>query len=225
MSRELERTRSLSRMIAGFVHQFRSPLHIITSAGDTLAESSKIPEALKPEIDLMRRSAARLNTAVNHLLAFAKGEPLPWTENSINEPLNKVVDFLKEECLKRKVKLELKEETKLPLIRMQSSLLEEAILNFAMNGLEAMPQGGVLSLTSYVEGKKSCLRIQDTGQGMDARTLKKIGQAFSSGKKSGVGLGVYFACEILKTHKADVQFTSQPDQGTVVSIVFSIPTV
>jgi signal transduction histidine kinase len=218
---ELERARALSRMIAGFVHQFRTPLHIISSTGAMLADTPQMPEALKPELELLRRSADRLSESVSHLLAFAKGDPMPWTERSLNEPLNKVIDFLKDECRKRHVRLDLTEDPSLPPVRMQSALLEEAILNFAMNSLEAMPKGGILSLaTQAVENGKVRICINDTGVGMDAQAIKKLGQAFTSGKKAGMGLGVYFAFEILKRHKARAQFESAPGQWTIATLTF-----
>ena len=91
-----------------------------------------------------------------------------------------------------------------------------------MNGLEAMPQGGVLGLLTQksADGKSVRVIIGDTGQGMDARALKRLGQAFTTGKKEGTGMGVYFACEILKTHNAEPRFKSTVGEGTVVTLTF-----
>jgi signal transduction histidine kinase len=221
---ELERARTLTRMIAGFVHQFRTPLHIIASTSENLAEHSHMPKDMLPEMDLLRRSADRLHVAVSNLLAFAKGEPAEWTVGSVNEPLNKVADFLKEECRKRNVELDMRQESQLPLVRMQSVLLEEVFLNFAMNGLEAMPQGGVLGLLTQKGPDEKSIRviIGDTGLGMDERALKRLGQAFATGKKEGAGMGVYFACEILKTHHAEPRFKSTVGEGTVVTLTFPV---
>jgi signal transduction histidine kinase len=221
---ELERARTLTRMIAGFVHQFRTPLHIIASTGENLAEHSHMPKDMLPELDLLRRSTDRLHIAVSHLLAFAKGEPVEWADASVNEPLNKVADFLKEECRKRNVELDIRQELNLPLVRMQPALLEEVFLNFAMNGVEAMTQGGVLGLLTQKssDGKSVRVMIADTGSGMDERALKRLGQAFATGKKEGAGMGVYFACEILKTHHAVPSFKSTVGEGTVVTLTFPI---
>ena len=221
---ELERARTLTPMIAGFVHQLRTPLHIIGSTGENLAAHAHMPKDMLPELDLLRRSTDRMHTAVSHLLAFAKGEPVEWTVASVNEPLNKVADFLKEECNKRNVELDMRQTLELPLVRMQPALLEEVFLNFAMNGLEAMPQGGVLGLLTQKtpDGKFVRVIIGDTGEGMNERALKRLGQAFATGKKEGAGMGVYFACGILKTHKAEPRFKSTVGEGTVVTLTFPI---
>lgn len=219
---ELERARTLSRMIAGFVHQFRTPLHIIGSASAHVAEDPQLPATFKAELALIQRSTERLNTSVTNLLGFAKGEPSPWMQGSLNDPLNKVVDFLKDECRKRNVRLDLQENASLPPVRMQPALLEEAFLNFAMDSLEAMPGGGVLRLSTQSAPDQSGVRvcINDTGMGMTPNMLKRVGQAFATGKKTGIGLGVYFANEILKRHHARAHYESKPGEWTMLTLTF-----
>jgi len=220
--REIEQAQTLTRMIAGFVHQFRTPLHIISSAGSNLKDAAGIPASMRPEIDLICRSADRLKTAVQNLLTFAKGEEIPWTPNSVNTVINRVADFLKDECIKRGLKLELRQDASLSPIRMQLEWLEEAFLNFSMNSVEAMAPGGTLTIQSKKsdDGKRVIVVISDTGAGMTAGVIKHLGQAFQSGKKGGVGLGVYFALEILKRHKAKPVYTSVLGEGTTLTIAF-----
>src|SRR5687767_7586040 len=106
--RELTRYRTLGRMIPGFVHQFRTPLAVIASSTTNLAETAEFPVRFKPELELIQRSAERLRTSVQNLLNFAKGEEPEWVQESVNIPISRTIDFLKEECRKRNVRLDLR---------------------------------------------------------------------------------------------------------------------
>jgi len=219
--RDAERAQALARMMAGFVHQFRTPLHVIASSVEGMKQASDFPKSLESDRSLIERSVERLQTAVKNLLTFAKGDEIPWTERSINEPLNHAADFLKDECAKRKLKFEIKLDANLPRTRMQTEWLEEALMNFAVNGMEAMSAGGTLTISTERQKDKGVLvKIKDTGAGMTPAVIKHLGKAYSTGKKSGVGLGVYFATEILKKHKARLQYTSELGLGTTVHITF-----
>jgi signal transduction histidine kinase len=105
---------------------------------------------------------------------------------------------------------------------MQAALLEEAFLNFAMNAIEAMHADGTLELATELlpGGQNAGVRIRDTGPGMDPKTRKRFGKPFHTSKKSGMGLGVYFAFEVLKSHAAQTRVDSKPGQGTVITIIF-----
>jgi signal transduction histidine kinase len=209
-------------MIPGFVHQLRSPLHIVGSSAQNMADSGKIPDGCRADLELIRRAADRAQAAVQNLLLYSKGEDLPFTVESLNVPVNHAVDYLKEECRKRNIQLDLREELKIPAVRIQSILVEEAILNFAVNALDAMPKGGVLGLTTQAGPEQSDARvmISDTGVGMTPAAVKRFGKAFSTGKKEGMGLGVYFATEILKKHNAKLRVESRLGRGTTITLIF-----
>lgn len=212
----------LDRMIPGFVHQFRTPLAVIRSSADNLMANPALPAGLRPELDMIQRNAMRLQNAVQNLLAYAKGDPIPWSDDSVNLPLSRVIDYLKEACAKRQVSLVPHLAAALPPVRMQPSLLEEAFCNLSVNALEACSAGGTLEITSALlpDGQTIGVRIADTGAGMNAAQRRRFGKPYATGKKGGLGLGVYFAMRILKSHEALVRVESELEKGTTVTLLF-----
>jgi two-component system sensor histidine kinase HydH len=220
---EMARYKALGQMMAGFVHQFRTPLHVIQSSAAGLQESRLLLPKWRQQLEMIQRSAERLQASVGSLLAFSKGDTVPWTEGSLNRLIDAIFDYLEPECRKRKIQLEKHQNVNLPPIRMQTENLEEALLNLAVNAMEAMPKGGVLGLMTEVgaDGKSVQARITDQGMGMDAKLLRKVSKGLVTTKKTGVGLGLYFTRQILKHHHAALHITSQKAQGTTVTVTFA----
>jgi signal transduction histidine kinase len=219
--RESARIRSLGQMMAGFIHQFRTPLHVIQSSAAALTESN-LPPAVRTHLEMIQRSAERLQGSVQSLLTFAKGDAPPWSEGSINKVINAICDFLQEECKKRSVQLEKHQNAQLPPVRMRMELLEEAMLNLAVNGLEATRKGGILGLQTglSLDGKWVQVRISDQGKGIDPKVLKRKPSTFVTTKKNGVGLGLFFARQILQQHHAKLEVDSQKGKGTTFTVSF-----
>jgi len=220
---ELARYKALGQMMAGFVHQFRTPLHVIQSSVSNLRESRFLLPKWRMQLEMIQRSVERMQASVGSLLAFSKGDTVPWTEGSLNRLIDAICDYLEPECRKRKIQLEKRQNINLPPIHMQAENLEEALLNLAVNAMEAMPKGGTLVMATEFapDGKAVQARIIDQGMGMDAKLLRKVSKEFVTTKKTGVGLGLYFSRQILKHHHAKLHIASQKGRGTTVTVTFT----
>ena len=173
---------------------------------------------------MIGRGVERLQTSVQSLLKYVKGEPALWTIGSVNKTIDRICDFLQEECKKRSIQLDKREQSQIPDIRMQPELLEEALLNLAVNGMEATRRGGTLSLQTETtaDAKWVRVRISDQGRGMSPRQLKSPKTTFVTTKKNRMGSGPVFARKILQQHRAKVQIESQREKGTNVAIIFPV---
>lgn len=217
---ELERYKALGQMIGGFVHQLRTPIHVIQSNAEDLAGQNRFMPNFKPQAEMIARNAQRLEATVNALLSFVKGEKLPLHPAPLNETVDHLYGFLKHECQKRHVTLEKKLASQQSIMLDEYSL-QEALINFIMNALQAMPKGGTLTIVSEdLPGRKVQLQIRDTGSGMDSKTLAKLNTPFHTTKKGGVGLGVFFARKVLQRHHAKLTLLSKKGQGTTVRMIF-----
>ncbi len=216
---EVEKWKTLGRMVAGFVHQFRSPLQTIQTTTELLrGQKGLLPEQRQP-LDLIERSAGKLSRIVSHLLLYAKGEQPPMNCGSINPVVNAAADYAEELCKRKGLHFEKHQEAKLPDVFFQAELLEQAVLNYAVNAIEAMTPGGTLTLSTQVTNKGSVqILIRDTGPGLK---LPKPGKTlFKTTKPGGVGLGLFFAARIIEQHHAQTQFQSIPKIGTTVTLTF-----
>ncbi len=217
----LGRHKTLALMIGGFVHQLRTPLHIIQSSAEDLSRQRRFLPTFKPQAELISRSAQRLEATVNALLSFIRGDKLSLRSGSVNTVIAQLGDFLSEECRNRSVTVEKTLSSQRPVL-FDAFPLQEALINLIMNALQAMPQGGVLSIRTEDMPSKSkvLIEIRDTGSGMDKKTLKRIQQPFQTTKKGGMGLGVFFTRRILDQHKASLTWASEKGRGTTATISF-----
>ena len=112
----------------------------------------------------------------------------------------------------------------LPPIAVGPAMLEQLLNGVAANALQAMPDGGAITVTSArAAGDVVELRVADTGRGMTQEQLERAFQPFVTYQQSGLGLGLALARRILVRHRGRISLSSEPGRGTVVSL--SLPTV
>jgi len=118
-------------------------------------------------------------------------------------------------------------EPALPPITGDATQLRQVFLNLVLNAVEAMPDGGTLTITTQAGPPPSdsaktthvTVEFQDTGAGMTAEQRRKAFQAFwSGGKRAGTGLGLAIVARIIEAHRGEIQLTSHPGRGTTVRL-------
>jgi len=106
----------------------------------------------------------------------------------------------------------------LPQARLDSSQLTVALANIVENALEAMPQGGTLTLKVLREERSLVITIKDTGCGIPREQLTAIYDPFVTSKSKGVGLGLTLVHQVVSNHQGDIRITSEVQKGTVVTL-------
>jgi signal transduction histidine kinase len=172
-----------------------------------------------------------LNTIVEQILDFArKSEPRLATVN-VNSIIEELALLVRHKLKAQNVHLIRNLESDLPHVMAEKAQLEQAFLNLILNAVEAMPQGGLLTITSYTlkrSGKskslsKIALVFADTGRGMTAKMRQ---DAFSSvlktTKPEGTGIGLAIVRRVLETHRGKMNIKSQAGKGTSITIILPV---
>jgi signal transduction histidine kinase len=146
-------------------------------------------------------------------------KPLP-----IKELLDRLYFAIEDRCRHQKVRLIEKYRHISCQVMCDRDFLEEAFLHLIVNGLEAMSDGGSLSLESYIDSnnKEVIVKIVDTGTGILSRHINEIFDPFFTTKKDQVGLGLCIAQRIIDAHKAKIEVNSNIGKGTIVTVYFPI---
>jgi|UniRef100_A0A7C3WMP6 signal transduction histidine kinase len=217
---QAERLAALGEMTAGVAHEIRNPLGIISSTAELLRERLARYEPQNRLAQIIVEEANRLNEKVTEFLDFAR----PRTPNLQNCDLEKVLErsleLLQPEIDRLHIAVERHYQSNGQPQLADPDMLHQAFLNILLNALQAMPNGGRLkvSLGPGARGGGSRVRIEDSGEGIDPETMKKVFNPFFTTKEKGSGLGLPIVKSIIESHQGAIRIESQPGQGTAVTI-------
>jgi signal transduction histidine kinase len=231
--KERERLAALGEMAAGLAHEIRNPLGSIKGAAQYLLPEGEQLGAAKEFLTIIVDEVNRLNKVVSQFLDYARpyrGDPAPL---DVNEVVKKTVQLLPPhdnggEAGRYELALSLGEE--LPPVRADAEQLRQVFLNLALNALQAMPQGGKLTISSGVRrgarrGEPASfleIRFRDTGVGIPPSDLKNLFIPFFTTKDKGTGLGLPISQRIVENHGGTIEVRSQQGKGATFTVLLPI---
>ena len=225
-----ERLAVMGTMAAEVAHEVRNPLASITLNLDLVQkEIYKLAEG-RPELTEeggalvgdMREEIHRIQRVIEDYLQFARLPKPQRRAVALNEWLADKLGFLNAEFDRGKVKLSTHFDPSLKILKVDPEQLWQATLNLIRNSLEAMPEGGVLTVGSWQEGGQVRVRVTDTGKGMAADQLKQVFTPFFTTKPRGTGLGLALVQQIATEHGGHVECESAPGKGSTFTIVLPL---
>ncbi len=216
-----ERLAAVGKIAAQITHEVRNPLSSIGLNAEMLEEETqgearKLARAIVKEVD-------RLTEITEEYLRFAR-LPRPKLEREdLGELITSLIAFMHQELAARGVVVDVQLEPDLPPVAADEHQLRQALLNLMRNGVEAMGQGGRLTLTARRvpdagDGRSVELTIADSGEGIAPEHLPKIFDPFFSTKEGGTGLGLALTQQIIVEHGGRIDVQSQPGRGTTFTV-------
>ena len=204
----MDRLASLGVLSAGVAHEIKNPLAIIRLSLDFLKDS--VPPDKGEEIKVISTHLGRLDKIVNGLLRFSKPSQPKWVNHDVNAIVHNTMVLIQKRCQSQGIRIEQRLDSDLPVIKVDENQIQQVLLNVALNAIESMPEGGVLTVKSrrctdidktrgskidYVE-----VAVSDTGGGLGQEEINYIFSPFYSTKDEGTGLGLAVAFRIMKDH-------------------------
>lgn len=221
IAERLSLTGKIARTIA---HEVRNPLTNLNLALDQLR--SEIPVATESTVlytDIIERNANRIEQLVGEMLNSSRPKELHLELNSIREILDDTLSLALDRIKLRQIELNKNYAEDLPRILVDKEKLQIAFLNIIINALEAMtPDKGILTVSTSLKNKILLVEISDNGKGIAAPDIKKLFDPFFTDKQSGMGLGLTSTKNILNSHSANIEVTSELGKGTTFCIQFKL---
>ncbi|MFN3467227.1 MAG: sensor histidine kinase [Candidatus Brocadiales bacterium] len=216
----------LSTLAAGLAHELRTPLSTISLNLQLLQEELQTcldgkTEAPLSRVCVLQKEFQRLEEVLSDFLRFAKGDSPELLEQDINQVVDEVIDFVAPEAKKNNIEVMRNYTPNLPVVKLDTGLMKQAILNLIINAQQAMPQGGRLSVSTSLNEGHVHVEVTDTGIGIPKSHLNKIFQAYYSTKKKGTGLGLPTAKRIVEEHGGSISVESKEGLGS--SFVIQLP--
>ncbi|MBU1614111.1 PAS domain-containing sensor histidine kinase, partial [bacterium] len=208
----------------GIAHEIRNPLGNITAAAQFCLDKYKLHQLARKHLKIILRNAENANKIVKDLLDFARPTEISFKLGHISEVISSACNLVKARCSRQRVRLTRRCSRQLPQVLLDEKQLEAAFLNFILNALEAMPNGGRLTITAYPDSQNNEVevRFSDTGEGISEEKLNEIFTPFFTTKEEGVGLGLCLAHQVISYHKGKINIKSKVGQGTEVKVMLPI---
>ncbi|WP_165982249.1 PAS domain S-box protein [Dankookia rubra] len=229
--REAQKLEALGRIAGGVAHDFNNLLQVLTGALQLVAGSAGKPERVERYAKVALQAAGRGADLTRRMLAFARQDQLQAGPVALPDVLQGLATLL-HGPLGAGIRLEIEAAPDLPPVRADRMQLEMVLFNLALNGRDAMPEGGTLRLQAAPEavarsnpqglapGSYVRIRVADSGEGMDADTLARAAEPFFTTKDvgQGSGLGLSMAHGFAAQSGGALRIESTPGLGTVVTL-------
>ncbi|MBI3454279.1 MAG: PAS domain-containing protein [Candidatus Rokubacteria bacterium] len=220
--RRADKLAALGTLAAGVAHEVKNPLHALSLNLHLLAQELEAPQPSKPELkvylDILRSEIQRIHRIVENFLRFAKPsipEIKPLDLNALAERVLSLVAF---EAADHGVTIETEFDPALDSVPADEGQLAQVVLNLVINGLQAMPSGGVLTLATRRQKEWAELTVRDSGGGIRPELLPQIFDPYFTTRPGGVGLGLAIAHRIIEGHSGTIDVESKAGEGTVIIV-------
>ncbi len=226
--RRAEHLASLGKMAGGVAHEINNPLAGMQNCVRTLLKRIGGDAQGIQYLNMLQEGLGRIGRTVRQLLDFAHEAKPKMTQTDLVPLLRRCVALLEHELKARKISSSLSADPGLPALLADSQQLEQLFLNILMNAVEAMPDGGSLTVSAELqEGQAGVLakvRITDTGIGIGPDHLPRIFEPFFTTKEvgKGTGLGLSVSYGIVKAHRGSIDVQSEVGKGSTVTVILPV---
>ena len=215
-----ERIAALGRAAAQVAHEVKNPLAgLLLYSLHLKDKSSNFSESQTYLVDKIVDTIKHLNSRVEQILGFARPVRLTLHSGNLKQMVNDVLELLRPQSTANNVEVRLSMDEQPAYAMLDEASMRGALMNLMLNAIEAMRNGGTLSIAVDHTGESLRLEIADTGPGIAEDEAKKIFEPFYTTKEQGLGLGMPYAKKVIEQHGGTISLNSRPSEGTTISIV------
>ena len=219
-----EKIATLGRVAAQVAHEVRNPLAGLLLYSEHLKGklNGKVSDGEVELVDKIIQTVNNLTSTTEQILNYARPIRLAPRKVDLNSVARDVVQLLSTEISANRVETQLDLRDAPVEGTLDEASIRAAILNLVLNAVQAMPNGGRLTISTGVDSEKLWLVIRDTGMGMSPDQIQKIFEPFSTTKSRGLGLGMPYAQKIIEHHGGQILVHSELKKGTEVRLELPI---
>ena len=233
--RQAQKMDAVGQLAGGVAHDFNNLLTVITSYGQFLLNALPEQDPRRSDAHQITQAAARAASLTRQLLAFSRRQVLQPQVLDLNEVIGDMERLLRR-VISEDIALVTQFESAIGAVRADRGQIEQVVMNLVVNARDAMPNGGVLAISTRVAyldtayarrhagvnpGKHVVFAVRDTGVGMDAATQQRIFEPFftTKVKGKGTGLGLSTVYGIVRQSGGHIDVRSAPGRGTTFEII------
>lgn len=209
---------ALGTLVAGVAHEINNPINIISGNLELLEMDPEIKKKYATEIELITLQTGRIKKIIGNMLGFAQLRQSSLKELDINEIIKQVITPLQPQVETLHISFKTRLLADKPLVSDEAGLTQ-ILTNLLCNSIQAMPDGGQITITTRETQGGIVIIISDSGCGMTAQQVENMFNPFYSTKAEGTGLGLAIGYELLHSLGGDINVESKPQHGTTITII------
>ena len=217
---ESQKLAAIGQLSAGIAHEVRNPLSSIKMSLQILEKRMRPEGNNSKRFKIARREVEHLETLVNDILIYAKPSDPVKQPSSVKKVIDHALAMAEKSVADKHIRVERAFEKDLPLLDADPAMMEQAFLNIYHNAIDAMEDGGTLSISARQEDDRVCVEIKDDGCGISREDMPYIFNPFFTKKSSGTGLGLAQIKKIIDLHQGTIEISSKEGKGTGVIVTF-----
>jgi len=216
-----EKLAAIGRLVANVAHEINNPLTGMLMASSLILEQIDDKDPHKLELETIKRETLRTRGIVKNLLDFARQSEGNIEKLDINSVVQSSVTLLQRQINQRGIEFIEDYANSVPKVRLDRNQMMQVFYNLIINALDAMPQGGSLTIRTRVEDKNIVIEFTDTGVGIPPENLEKLFEPFFTTKPhtQGIGLGLSISYSIVSQFGGNIKVKSKPRKGSTFSVI------
>jgi PAS domain S-box-containing protein len=217
---QAEKLAAAGRLVRTLAHEVRNPLNNITLSAEQMQQEVK-EDAPLLYLDIINRNSKRISDLITELLNTSRPSEIILREQTLQMLLDDVIASAIDSLTLKRIRLQVNYPDEKVRIAADKEKLKIALLNIVVNAIEAMPEAdGRLTISLQTEETNAILKISDNGYGISEENISRLFEPYFTQKRNGMGLGLAFTLNILQAHKASIEVSSMPQEGTTFTITF-----
>ena len=225
---EIELSRRLAaigRLTSGVAHEVKNPINAIVVHLEVLRQKlSQVDPDTRRHIDVIGSEIQRLDRVVQTLVDFTRPVELRLADIDLRRLVDEVVVLAQPDAERHGVSIVRDFSGENLPVKIDADLVKQAVLNIVLNGVQAMPNGGELTLAGIRDDDEAQLEVRDRGTGIPQEVRDKIFNLYFTTKKNGSGIGLAMAYRVMQLHNGSVEYESVEGQGTTFRLRLPLST-
>lgn len=216
--RRRDRLHALGEVAMGLAHEIRNPLGIIKTATQLLHRRADLGDNDKRHLEYVVSEVTRINDLITEFLDFAKPSAPVRCVQPARPLVEDILGFCKPELESHRVEARIDDQAPGATLYADARQLKQACLNLIINAIDAMPDGGHLTVGIAQEDDYTVISITDTGEGIAPDMMERIFTPFVTTKASGTGLGLAKVFSIMDSHDGRIECVSDKGAGATFNL-------
>lgn len=222
--RHADRLATIGQLSAGVAHELNEPLGSILGFAQLAMKSAELPQQTVQDLEKIVAATLHAREVVKKLMLFSRQLPPRTDKVDLNQMVEDGLYFLETRCIKAGIELVRDLHPDLPKVTADPSQLHQVLVNLVVNALQAMPEGGRLTIRTMASNSHVSLIVEDTGTGMTKEVLQQIFIPFFTTKEigEGTGLGLPVVHGIVTAHGGSIKVDSEVGHGSRFEILLPV---